>query len=356
METSYFISKTNIADLSQKESAYYDHLHPFGYNGGTFSEDDVKSAIEKGAPLTLDLAIPGECLNRCVFCGYYNVNSEGKLDQNEILSIINQFADLGGKSIKVLGEGEPLLRKDIIFLLKAIADKGIIPVLFTCGDVIGDDDLSQKIHGIEGHELANTIYNIGCTVVLKFEAKNEDAIVQRKGFSDRRNRALQILMQAGFNKHYPSRIGFGTVLLKHNYDIIPEIYRYALENNIYPLICPLMPVGKSKEKETIEILSPSKSDISRLKHCLLEIRENFGILSTIESDFPGGLPCDISRAGFYVDDVGNTFICESDDYVGNLRNTDLHSLWSVINHNKNSKYSYCRAKGLCFPKRANGIL
>ncbi len=356
METSYFISKPDIADLSQKESTYYDHLHPFGYNGGTFPENDVKTAIEKGLPLTLDLAIPGACLNRCVFCGYYNVNSDGKLSQQEILSIIDQFADLGGKSIKILGEGEPLLRKDIIFLLQSIADKGIIPVLFTCGDVIGDDDLSQKIHGTEGRELANTIYNIGCTVVLKFEAKNEDAIVQRKGFSNRRNRALQILMQIGFNKHYPSRIGFGTVLLKHNYDIIPGIYQYALENNIYPLICPLMPVGKTKERADRDILSPSKSEIFQLKKNLIAIRNNFGMSSTIESDFPGGLPCDIARAGFYIDDAGNAFICESDDMVGNIKRIALKDLWDKINELKGFKYGNHRLKGQCFPKRRHQII
>jgi hypothetical protein len=179
------MSKADIAGSYQENGTYYDYLHPFGYNGGTFSEEDVRTAIENGVPLTLDLAIPGECLNRCVFCGYYNVNSSGKLTQKEILSIVDQLAGLGGKSIKILGEGEPLLRKDIIFLLRAIADTGLIPVLFTCGDVIGDDQLSQKIHGTDGRDLASAIYEIGCTVVLKFEAKNEDDIVQRKGFSAR---------------------------------------------------------------------------------------------------------------------------------------------------------------------------
>jgi MoaA/NifB/PqqE/SkfB family radical SAM enzyme len=356
MESSCLTNKTASVSTEQKSRIYYDELHPFGYHGGTFHEELVREAIKLAIPLTLDLAIPGECLNRCIFCGYYNVNSTGKLNRDEILSIVDQFSALGGRSIKILGEGEPLLRGDIIFLLKNIADKALIPVLFTCGDVIGDDELSLKIHGMKGYELATIIYEIGCTVVLKFEAKNEDAIVQKKGFSEHRNRALEILKRIGFNRHYPSRIGFGTVLLKHNYNLIPEIYKYALECNIYPLICPLMPVGKSKEKKTRDILSPPKSDIYQLKENLIKIRNNFGISSTIDSDFPGGLPCDISRAGFYIDDAGNTFICESDDCVGNIRSTDLFSLWRVINHDKNSKYSSCRIKGLCFPKRVNGIV
>jgi MoaA/NifB/PqqE/SkfB family radical SAM enzyme len=130
-------------------------------------------------------------------------------------------------------------------------------------------------------------------------------------------------MQVGFNRHYPSRLGFGTVLLKHNYDIIPEIFEYALENNIYPLICPLMPVGKSREKDARDILSPSRIDIAQLKTNLKKLRQKFGISEAIESDFPGGLPCDISSAGFYIDDAGNAFVCESDDLVGNIRRVAL---------------------------------
>lgn len=356
MESLSSINKVEINNYIQKGSVYYDKKHPFGYNGGTFPEELVRKAIDNAIPLTLDLAIPGTCLNNCIFCGYYDVNSTGKLSQNEILNIIEQFANLGGKSIKILGEGEPLLRKDIILLLNRMSNHGLIPVLFTCGDVIGDDNLAIKFHGISGYELANILYEIGCTIVLKYEAKDQDDIVQREGFSKLRDKAFQILMEIGFNKHFPSRFGFGTVLLRHNYNEIPIIYKYALENNIYPLICPLMPIGKTKERQNREILSPSKSDIAVLKASLKHFRKNFGIDFSIESDFPGGLPCDIARVGFYIDDIGNAFICESDDVVGNIREFGLNNLWAEININKNAKYGEARHKGLCFPKRRNNII
>ena len=42
----------------------------FGYKGGTFSKEELNEAEQNGNPLTLDMAIPGDCLNDCIFCGY----------------------------------------------------------------------------------------------------------------------------------------------------------------------------------------------------------------------------------------------------------------------------------------------
>lgn len=342
--------------LSGLTTPYYDEEHPFGYHGGTFSAEALERARKLNVPLTLDLAIPGKCLNNCVFCGYYEVNTTGKLIPEEIFSIFRQFNDLGGESIKILGEGESLLRKDILDLIEDIHKLGLIPVLFTCGDVIGDDNLAEKIHGVTGHEIASRLKQNDCTVVLKYENKYQDDVVQRRGFSILRNRALDILLKLEFNSSFPSRLGFGTVLLQSNINEIPEIFRYALENNIYPLICPLMPIGKTREKEYRERLAPSQQKTWDLRKQLCAIRKLYGIDNSAVSDFPGGLPCDVARAGFYIDDAGNCFLCESDDLIGNIRDEKLKVLWGRISSRKNEKYRKARSKGLCFPKRKCNII
>lgn len=334
----------------------YDENHPYGYHGGTFSAEALEKAEKSNIPLTLDLAIPGKCLNNCVFCGYYKVNTTGKLTPSEIGSIFRQFKNLGGESIKILGEGEPLLRTDILDLVEDIHRLGLTPVLFTCGDVIGDDKLAKKIHGVAGYEIALRLKRSECTVILKYEGKYQDDIVQQKGFSTLRNRALKMLLELEFNSFFPSRLGFGTVLLRKNIREIPKIFRYALENNIYPLICPLMPIGKTKEKECREQLAPSREETREHRNELVAIRSKYGINHDAVSDFPGGLPCDVARAGFYIDDVGKAFLCESDEFVGNIRDQSLKILWGKINSKKDKKYGKARFKGLCFPKRMCEII
>lgn len=334
----------------------YDDQYPFGYQGGTFSHKSLETAREANIPLTLDIAIPGKCLNECVFCGYHGVNAAGKLSPSEIRSVFRQFKDLGGTSIKILGEGEPLLRDDIFGLLGDLYGLGLNSVLFTCGDVIGDDQLAKKVHGHTGHDIASWLKDTECTVVLKYDSHHEDDIVGRQGFSLLRNRALDILLDLEFNSSFPTKLGFGIVLLQWNLEEVPEIYRKALENNIYPLICPLMPIGKTRDEKYRKLLAPSRHRTHKLRDQLVRIRKEYGINSHTVSDFPGGLPCDVAKAGFYIDDAGNAFLCESDDLVGNVKEQSLVSLWRRISEGKDQKYGEARYRGLCFPKRSCGII
>jgi MoaA/NifB/PqqE/SkfB family radical SAM enzyme len=333
----------------------YGPLKRFGYFGGTFTRKELEQSYKNNTPLTLDFSIPGNCLNNCYYCGYYNVNTEDKIEINEIYRVIDEFTKIGGKSIKILGEGEPLLRNDILGILGEISKNNLIPVLFTCGDVLGDEKLSKNIFNLSSENLVNILYDIGCTIVLKFEGFEQDEIVGRNGFSGKRNIALKLLLGAGFNKHYPSRLGFGIVLLKENFYKMKEIYRFSLSNNIYPLICPLMPIGKCKDKTFRENISPNRDKINILKEELEIVEKSFGIDFNGESDFPGGLPCDISRAGFYIDDVGDVFVCEADAKIGSIKDTHIGPIWSKINVFKTANYKE-RKLGLCNPKRCFGII
>jgi len=336
--------------------ARYDRSHPFGYHGGTFSDDEVERALAEHGPLTMDFSIPGRCLNNCPYCGYYAVNNDGKLAHREVLDVIAQFASLGGRSVKILGEGEPLLRFDICEILAAIGNHGLIPVLFTCGDVLGDKQLCARIHGSTCQELSRHLFSLGCTIVLKFESWQQDDIVRRPGYSDLRNRALRTLLDLGFNSTYPTRLGFGIVLLRQNYGQILEIYSFALQHNIYPLICPLMPIGRSKSKAWRTRIAPTPLETQHLKQRLIKTRSRYSNDTFEDSDFPGGLPCDVARCGMYIDDAGNAFLCESDELAGNARAEEFRSIWQRIDALKSSKYGHEREAGLCSPKRRSGII
>ncbi len=328
----------------------------FGYLGGTFSKNELAEARQNGNPLTLDMAIPGNCLNECIFCGYKDTQTGDKLSLEEIKRIIDDFSDLGGRSVKILGEGEPLLRQDILELLDYVHQSSLQPILFTCGDVLGDDNLAQKIHGISGLNVAKRLNDSQTTIMLKYEAKNQDDIVQRRGFSEKRNLALERLVQLGFNKHSPSRLGFGIVVLNLNYDEIPQNYEWAIQNNVYPLLCPLMPIGKASDPEYRKQIGITQEQIVELSARLYRIAQANGIQIDCPADFPGGLPCDISRAGFYIGDTGDIYVCESEDKVGNTRTIQLKDAWKEIKQLKDNKYGENRWSGFCYQKRKCGIL
>jgi MoaA/NifB/PqqE/SkfB family radical SAM enzyme len=351
------LDMTGIA-LNHDIESLIDLERVFGYNGGTFSNDQVQFSLTSNIPLTLDLAIPGRCLNRCLYCGYYDVNKANKLSFKEITQIIKNFKSIGGKSIKILGEGEPLLRTDIFTIIEEIFNNDLIPVLFTCGDVIGDEATSKRIHNKSSLEILNILFALNVTIMLKFESFNshQDLISNRRGYSLIRDNALRLITSVGFNRPNLTRLGFGIVLLKQNMNEIPKIYSYALENNIYPLVCPIMPVGKMKEKSSRDMLAPNINQVRLLTQKLVNIRRKYFPKINYQSDFPGGLPCDISRSGFYIDDTGNVFICEADEFIGNIKNYSLKELWEIISNRKWLKYYKNRRIGICNPKRNCGII
>lgn len=328
----------------------------FGYYGGTFSEKELETAKKDKMPLTMDIAIPCSCLNNCYYCGYKGTQEGEGLSKEEILSVIDQFKGIGGKSIKVLGEGEPLARKDILEIFGHMNSKGLIPVLFTCGDFLGDDELAKRIHGISGEEIIQKLKEVNATVVLKYEKENEDTIVGVKGFSEKRNRALKKLIEAGFNKFSPSHLGFGIVVLKENYEEIPKVYENALKHNIYPLLCPLMPIGKAKGTAWRNKIGITKKQMIKLAKQLYTIAKENGILLRCAADFPGGLPCDVARAGFYIADTGKIYLCEDEDYVGNARKMPLSNAWEKICKWKDRKYGKERWSGKCCRKRQLQII
>ncbi len=328
----------------------------FGYQGGTFTHDEILEARQNDTPLTMDCALPGPCLNDCTYCGFLYVNKHNKLRQEEIPRVFQEFAELGGKSIKILGEGEPLLRKDMLLILRSIHEMGMIPILFTCGDVLGSEELAQQFHNRSCDEIVKELFETHVTVMLKYEKKNQDDTVQREGYSLLRGKALERLLSLDFNKEYPSRSGFAIVLTKDNYEEVPSVFDFAVQNNIYPLVCPLMPIGKMKDTARRINYSPSPCEIASLTRRLVTLRESSGIHFPAASAFLGGLPCDISRAGMYMDDVGNLKVCEADETVGNVRDFSLKEVWQTCSAIKSRKYGEARWEGLCFPKINEGIM
>ncbi len=332
----------------------------FGYNGGTFSSVGVKEAIKNGTPVTLDMSVISGCLNNCFFCGYRALNEKGALKQNEIFDVIHQFGDVGGRSIKFVGEGEPLLRKDMLEILKKIKECGMIPVVFTCGDVLGNDALAYEFHHSSGMELVGRLSDAGATVMLKYDARNQDEISGRKGYSEMRENALERLIAAGFNLFSPTHLGFGSVVLRMNYKELPEIFGNALGKNIYPLFCALMPIGKTKEKEKRDEIGITAKQMTELSARLHSIAWEYGIPFKGAADFLGGLPCDMARGGFFINEKGGIKLCEPEEEIGNVRWLNLNDAWFVVTYLKDRKYNgergCSRDSGRCYKKRELGII
>ena len=88
---------------------------------------------------TIRVSLTDQCNLNCFYCKTENICSNKKqdnLDSETIINIIKMAADIGIKRIKLTG-GEPLLRKDIVKLIRNIASlKGVEDLSMTTNGVL----------------------------------------------------------------------------------------------------------------------------------------------------------------------------------------------------------------------------
>lgn len=300
-----------------------------GLPGTIFSEEQLNHAIKNNLLLNLQIAIPCACLNDCIYCFQASGKvGDKEMDTKEIIDVIDQIAEMGAIYIQFLGKGEPMLNKDFLYMVEYCHKKGLYTNLFTCGDVLGNDSLAQKIYGMSGLDIIKKLKKLNISIFIKYEKENQDDISQRKGYSKMRNEALKRLIAAGFNATEPTRLGLTPVILSKNYSDLRGIFRWGLENNIYPHLCVLIPSGKTKQKFPRALDITHEQLISLAIDNIKEaIDRNYDYLGP--TPFPGGLHCHYLRIGLYLDNFGDIYMCSGEDSnpLGNIRNKKIKDIW-----------------------------
>ncbi len=354
----------------------YDAL-TYAYNSRPLDDYQIMEARLGGSPIDLDLSIPCGCLNDCPYCGYRE-RLGNRITQRDIFRLIDEFAELGGHSIRIVGEGEPFLRQDLFEILARMHQNGLVPVVFTCGDVLGDDELSKKMHGKGSDELVQMLLELNATIMLKYDSlDNADGATGRAGYTKMRDRAFSMLLDAGFNRFNPTRLGFGVVITKRNILELPDIYGLALSNNIYFLGCYLMPIGRIAEDGKRDLVGPGSVELIEISASLYKIAYEYGVRELFDvllcppsedfplgfrvlfngpHDFAGSRRCAIATSGFFVDCTGEIKFCETLPAVGRFPGLGLAEAWRKMMPVVDREYSACRSVGRCETKREVGVI
>ncbi len=103
------------------------HIHPLVADRGTPLEPPITDKFSRTFNY-LRLAVNEHCNLRCIYCmpeeGAPFLDQAQLLSTNEIKIILRAMSDLGVKKVRFTG-GEPLLRKDIIDLIKYSSQRSI---------------------------------------------------------------------------------------------------------------------------------------------------------------------------------------------------------------------------------------
>jgi MoaA/NifB/PqqE/SkfB family radical SAM enzyme len=268
----------------------------------SFSERQISAAIDNNRLLSLSLKLPVGCNLRCRYC--YSQKSGGALGYGRLVRIMTQAAEMGLRSLSIVGEGEPFMYrdirtgKDIYALIRDANSLGLNVVVFTNNTLIDE-------------RAAEALYGLDVTIVCKLNSLNpriQDALAGVKGASGKILQGLRCLEQAGFTKE-PSRLSIHTVICRHNYAELPAMWREFRRRNIIPYFQVLVPPHNQNEKyfNTLKVSSEKLRDLFRR---LRSIDEKFGFTWDPDHTYPiAALGCSVVKTGCCVGSDGKVQMC-----------------------------------------------
>jgi MoaA/NifB/PqqE/SkfB family radical SAM enzyme len=319
--------------------AALDHPADSGFTmkGWDFTADDVRRAIAEHRLLNPAMELASNaCPWNCDFCftespdnpvGHkHRLDRELSLDQR--LQLIDDAAALGARSINLVGAGEPTIDPTFWPLMRRMQERGITPIVYTEGSL-----------RLGARAFCERLYDAGATVVLKvnslFNADYQNRVVQglrpkagipTGSYFERRQDALNMLMEVGFNRSVPTRLAFDTIICRENLDEIEDVHRFARRHNIFVLFVNYLPSGRTRDGHTTEISLDQQFAIFRRLAAIDQ--QEFGITRGWSFPYAGGVPCTIRGLGLFVKIRGEVFDCPGESMcLGDVRTDSLQTLW-----------------------------
>ncbi len=336
--------------IKPKVPIVYENKFPKSFrndvNGWNFTKEEL--IRNKGKILTLDIDFGNVCSLNCPHCfrkdNRVDFGKGKQMTYDETIQLIRDAKKLGLRSVKFLGAGEPFENKKFIGFLKFLKEMDIIPLIFTKGHVIGDDNLAKlwnSDYGISNSsELIDELKRVNASILLgfnSFDTKKQDKMVGGiKGYTLKRNRALELLAKAGFNKHNPTKLCLAANPITHeNYDEMFEIYQWGRVRNLYLIVCPTMISGRCSQIKDWKKITPSKEKLVDLyvKIYKFNIEKGIQTLEQIKEEgisaYAGGCPCHQVACGMYITLGGIVLRCPGDDVTifGDIRKKSLKEIW-----------------------------
>ena len=286
-------------------------------------------------PLLVSLSVTGRCNLRCPYC-YINVYNRDPVEMSfeELCKVIDEFYNLGTRIFFLQG-GEPMVRKDIVDIVRYIKDKDCYCSISTNGTI------SKYIAS-----LGNLVDHLEISLDGPSEVNDKS---RGKGVYDKVVRAARMAMENRIKFH------FHTVLNMYNFDVenIKHVADLAKEYKAYVTACFATPSGYENNREFISQVSFDKvkegyralirlkkegyvigNSLNALNHAL-----NWPISHT-EVGFKSNLPasydwqCLHGRLTAWLDHEGWLYPCTRafgrEDFRENIHESGVREAWAKL--------------------------
>ena len=263
-------------------------------------------------------AMTPACPHNCFHC--FTDKLKKTLTLDEIKNIIDQLAEMKTVAIDYLGEGEPTIDKDFFEIIEYTAK-----IIFTdAATKLRDRDFVKKIK-----KSGASVYP-KCDSLWNKEFQNWVVDDKTGKYFDRRNEAIKILMEEGFNKPEKdgtTRMGFDMVVCKKNMHEVEKTLRYCRENNLWVIFSFYLPSGRSGRENFDKSLMITKEEKNKIQEIVKKIDKEYGFEHEIGNNFMTSR-C-IEFMCIYGD--GRVSPCVGiETIIGNIKNDSIKKLRKII--------------------------
>ena len=290
---------------------------------GIYNPDELRDFIQGNRLGMIYAGVSAKCDLNCIYCVTKSGKAiPGELNLDERKDLLEQAKKLGCKIVHIAARGEPTVDPLFKEQLKCIHQLDMIPVIFTHGA-----NLDQ--------EWVDLLWDNGASIMLKIHSLDpelQDFFAAKKGYTEKRNKAIKLLIKKGFNNDYEgqTRLGADILVMKKNYNEIETIYRWCRDNNIFPLVKPLMCNNKGASKFVLDNLYVSPMEIKELYERLAEIDKNLYGYNWIPTPPYAGINCNYYYYHMCITIMGDVWPCIGipEMQIGNIREKRLEDCWN----------------------------
>ncbi|MES2088301.1 MAG: SPASM domain-containing protein [Patescibacteria group bacterium] len=343
--------------------------------------DDVANSVNQfppGSPEANHAFGEGyKCTMKCPLCFNEAALKNYVLYTKEVYNFLDQARPLGLESLKFLGPGELLEKKELWDMLEYTRKHNIILGIFTKAGVLGSDWLARKYHGIDSMELLNRLLeypNLNFYLEGRsFDPVWENRFVPIRDAEDAKHVnyyevlciAYERLCAAGVNADLANqRMTIQCNPVTHqNISGVFEIYKWGIERNMPVYLPPTMVSGKGHlgEGSAMEELFIERYIALAVQVYTWAIERGVLTLPQFLSDGPhpyiGNTPCNQLTHGMYVHADGRVWRCPGNDNPDfeidpDIRKTPLKDIWmNSKNYRTNAFNNHCVKDGFSLPVR-----
>ena len=285
------------------------------------------------------------CNSDCVYCSHA-VNRKPRekkytVSHEIVMRTIEEAADMGVQAISVSG-GEPLLREDVVDIIRKIVSRKMIPVLLTNGLLL------HKYWDILGE--AGLRY-----IVISLDSVDKKIYVEQRGAKFELALSGIEAAQKLREKYGRTEIHVSAVLTKNNQEDFMQLVEFMREREIKVQVIPY----HKRENDAEDFSVREQEKIYKLTESLIQIKgesqtiaNSIGFLKHLPDFFikgkeiPEKFVCKVGYTNLCIDAYMNVKPCWSYLFepVGNLAQNSLHEIW---NSEKLQKYRKRMLEGKC---------